>query len=148
MTTITIDPATVEATIARAKAVFADRSNSTPRERQKAMALLVTAQFHGPEAAVAAQLAAESIAAGRDTAHVEAQVFPLADLEFPLQLSCLLVRTGICASTTRARQLIKDGAVKLDGERLSNFTMQFDSPELLNGRLLSVGKKTFRRLAA
>jgi len=147
MITTPVDPAVVEATIARAEAVFTD-PDSSPRERQKAMALLVTAQFHGDAAAVTAQLAAEKIAAGQDTEAVEAQALPVAHLEFPLQLPWLLVHAGICASASRARQLIKDGAVKLDGEKVVDPTRLFATPGDLVGKLLGVGKRTFRRLVA
>jgi tyrosyl-tRNA synthetase len=147
MKTISLDPGIVESTIAQAEAVFAD-NDSEPRQRQKAMALLVTAQVHGPEAAVAAQVAAAQIAAGRDTASVEVTELPLGDCTFPVSLAWLVYRSGVCGSTSQAMKLIEGGGVRLDGRKLTSPATAFGSPGLLIGKLLSVGKKTFRRLAA
>jgi tyrosyl-tRNA synthetase len=55
---------------------------------------------------------------------------------------------GICASSSEARRLIKGGAARLDGEKITDPNQEFASAEDLDGKVLQLGKKTFRRLTA
>jgi tyrosyl-tRNA synthetase len=55
---------------------------------------------------------------------------------------------GICASSSEARRQIQGGGVKLDGEKLSDPNQEFTAPAELEGKVLQLGKKTFRRLVA
>ena len=50
-------------------------------------------------------------------------------------------------SSSEARRLIKQGAVKLDGQRLSEDRLDLEAEEL-RGRVLQVGKRRFLRVAA
>jgi tyrosyl-tRNA synthetase len=53
---------------------------------------------------------------------------------------------GICSSSSEARRQIQGGGVKLDGEKLSDPNQEFSGPQELAGKVLQLGKKTFRRL--
>jgi tyrosyl-tRNA synthetase len=130
---------------------------SEPRERQKAMALRITADRHGTEAAAAAQadagrlVAASLSAAGQSSGAWSAESVPeasLAGLAFPLKAFYLLSALQVCASSSEGRRQIQGGGVKLDGEKLSDPNQEFGSPEELAGKVLQLGKKTFRRLVA
>jgi tyrosyl-tRNA synthetase len=55
---------------------------------------------------------------------------------------------GLCASSSEARRAIKGGGVKLDGAKLSDPNQEFAQAAALEGRVLQLGKKTFRRLVA
>jgi tyrosyl-tRNA synthetase len=55
---------------------------------------------------------------------------------------------GLCTSSSEARRQIQGGGVKLDGEKLVDPNQEFDGPEVLAGKVLQLGKKTFRRLVA
>jgi tyrosyl-tRNA synthetase len=130
---------------------------SEPRERQKAMALEVTATRHGREAAVQAKAdAARLVAAGLSGAgqllgDLSAGSVPeasLAGLAFPLKAFYLLRALQVCASSSEGRRQIQGGGVKLDGEKLSDPDQEFNSPEELAGKVLQLGRKTFRRLVA
>lgn len=127
------------------------------RERQKAMALQITADRHGPAAAAAAQAdAARLVAAGlagkgRLPAELSADSVPeasLAGLAFPLKAFYLLSALEICASSSEGRRQIQGGGVRLDGEKLSDPNQEFSGPEQLAGKVLQLGRKTFRRLVA
>ena len=124
---------------------------ANPRERQKAMALEVTRQRHGAEAAQQAQVDAGKLvggASGSGAADAEVPEASLAEVNFPAKAFYLLSAVGICASSSEARRQIQGGGVKLDGEKLSDPNQEFVAPAELEGKVLQLGKKTFRRLVA
>ena len=124
---------------------------ANPRERQKAMALEVTRQRHGLAAAQQAQLDAATLvggAAGSGAAEAEVPAASLAQVNFPAKAFYLLAAVGICASSSDARRQIQGGGVKLDGAKLADPNQEFAAASELDGKVLQLGKKTFRRLVA
>jgi tyrosyl-tRNA synthetase len=122
-----------------------------PRERQKAMALEITRQRHGEAAAQQAQADAGKLvggARGSGAADAEVPEASLAEVNFPARAFYLLSAVGICASSSEARRQIQGGGVKLDGEKLSDPNQEFAGAAELEGKVLQLGKKTFRRLVA
>ena len=119
-----------------------------PREKQKAMALAVTASRHGIEAAEKAQADAASLVGGAGDAAAEVPEASLAEVNFPAKAFYLLSAVGICASSSEARRQIKGGAVRLEGEKIGDPNQEFASAAELEGKGLQLGKKTFRRLVA
>ncbi len=122
-----------------------------PRERQKAMALEITRQRHGEAAAQQAQADAGKLvggASGSGAADAEVPEASLAQVNFPARAFYLLSAVGICASSSEARRQIQGGGVKLDGEKLSDPNQEFAGAAELEGKVLQLGKKTFRRLVA
>jgi tyrosyl-tRNA synthetase len=115
---------------------------------QKAMALAVTASRHGMEAAQKAQLDAASLVGGAGDAATEVPGASLAEVNFPAKAFYLLSAVGICASSSEARRQIKGGAVRLEGEKIGDPNQEFASAAELEGKVLQLGKKTFRRLTA
>jgi tyrosyl-tRNA synthetase len=124
---------------------------ANPRERQKAMALEITRQRHGEAASQQAQADAGKLvggASGSGAADAEVPEASLAEVNFPAKAFYLLSAVGICASSSEARRQIQGGGVKLDGEKLSDPNQEFAGPDQLAGKVLQLGKKTFRRLVA
>lgn len=124
---------------------------ANPRERQKAMALEVTRQRHGSAAAQQAKLDAATLvggAAGSGAADAEVPAASLAQVNFPAKAFYLLAAVGICASSSDARRQIQGGGVKLDGAKLADPNQEFADASALEGKVLQLGKKTFRRLVA
>lgn len=124
---------------------------TNPRERQKAMALEITRQRHGEAAAAQAQADAATLvggAGGSGAAEAEVPEASLAGVNFPAKAFYLLSAVGICASSSEARRQIQGGGVKLDGQKLADPNQEFAAPEELAGKVLQLGKKTFRRLVA
>jgi tyrosyl-tRNA synthetase len=122
---------------------------ANPRERQKAMALEITRQRHGAAAASAAQADAATLvggAQGAGAADAEVPESSLAAVNFPAKAFYLLSAVGLCASSSEARRQIQGGGVKLDGQKLADPNQEFSGPEALAGKVLQLGKKTFRRL--
>ena len=124
---------------------------ANPRERQKAMALEVTRQRHGAEAAQQAQVDAATLvggASGSGAADAEVPEASLAAVNFPAKAFYLLSAVGLCASSSEARRQIQGGGVKLDGEKLADPNQEFADAAALQGKVLQLGKKMFRRLVA
>jgi tyrosyl-tRNA synthetase len=124
---------------------------TNPRERQKAMAVEVTRQRHGESAAQQAKADAGKLvggASGSGAADAEVPEASLAAVNFPAKAFYLLSAVGVCASSSEARRQIQGGGVKLDGEKLSDPNQEFAGPDQLAGKVLQLGKKTFRRLVA
>jgi tyrosyl-tRNA synthetase len=132
-----------------------------PRERQKAMALAITAARHTLEEALNAQSQAGLIVfgggvtlvtgsttftAGSNSVIDTVQSVPLSSVEYPVKAFFLLKALGLCTSSSEARRQIQGGGVKLDGEKLTNPNQEFLSASELQGKVLQLGKKTFRRL--
>ncbi|MFN9644623.1 MAG: tyrosine--tRNA ligase [Cyanobacteriota bacterium] len=123
------------------------------RERQKAMALAITANRHGEVAAREAQASAGRIVGGAAGADGEAEgvsipELSLASVNFPAKAFYLLAALGLCSSSSDARRQIQNGGVRLDGKKLSDPVREFASRQELEGLVLQLGKKTFRRLVA
>tara|TARA_B100002052_G_scaffold190485_1_gene173617 strand:+ start:678 stop:1925 length:1248 start_codon:yes stop_codon:yes gene_type:complete len=119
-----------------------------PRQRQKAMALAVTAGRHGMDAARKAQADAATLVAGGGDAAAEVPEASMAEVSFPAKAFYLLSAVGICASSSDARRQIKGGAVRLEGEKITDPNQEFADKAQLEGKVLQLGKKTFRRLIA
>jgi tyrosyl-tRNA synthetase len=120
---------------------------TSPRERQKALALAITAACHGVDAASTAQTDAASLVAGEMAARTVPEV-SLAALTFPAKAFHLLSALGLCGSSSEARRQIQGGGVRLDGEKLTDVNRSFSTASELEGRVLQLGKKTFLRLVA
>jgi len=117
-----------------------------PRERQKLLAVNIVTQYHGKEAALEAQKAALTLVTG-DAKQAEAvPEFSLKDVQFPAKLFYILSASGLCKSGNEARRQIEGGAVRLDGDRISDPNLTFADADELSGRVLQVGKKKFVRL--
>ena len=125
-----------------------------PRRRQKAMALEVTASLHGREAAQRAQAAATTLVmtprASASAAQVpEARLESIWDWATPIPAYRLLhgifkAQAGV-NSASEARRRIQGGALRLDGEKITDPKRSFAKDEL-EGKVLQLGKKTFCRL--
>jgi tyrosyl-tRNA synthetase len=136
---------------------------SDPRQRQQAMALAVTASHYGEELALHAQANARRLVAGLQPVTPSATAFillkttgagvnnepiPEASLdrvEFPVKAFYLLSAVGLCSSSSEGRRQIKGGGVKLNSEKLTNPNQEFLSAAELQGKVVQLGKKTFRR---
>jgi tyrosyl-tRNA synthetase len=117
-----------------------------PREKQKAMALEVTASRYGMDVARKAQADAATLVAGSGAAAADVPEASLSAVNFPAKAFYLLSAVGICASSSEARRQIKGGAARLEGEKITDPNQEFVSVSELEGKVLQLGKKTFRRL--
>jgi tyrosyl-tRNA synthetase len=116
---------------------------TSPRDAKHALARALVERFHGHEAAAAA---AEEFA----RVHVQREVpDELAELRVPAVNGTVhlpaAIAEGFGMSRSDARRMLAQGGVRLDGEPLG--AEDLDLPrERLDGAVLQVGKRHFRRL--
>ncbi|MBD1821270.1 tyrosine--tRNA ligase [Cyanobacteria bacterium FACHB-DQ100] len=122
-----------------------DQLPEKPRDRQKLLALDVVSHYHGKERALEAQSAALNLVQGGGTESDSVPEFSLSGVQFPAKLFYLVSAAGLCKSSSEARRQIQGGAVKLDGEKMSEVDRLFESPEALSGKVLQLGKSKFVR---
>ncbi|MEM9002026.1 MAG: tyrosine--tRNA ligase [Cyanobacteria bacterium P01_F01_bin.86] len=122
-----------------------DSLPTAPRDRQKLLALEVTGQFHGEAAAQQAQQDAVNLVQGSGGAESVPE-FSLQAVNFPAKAFYLLGTTPLCDSSSEARRQIKGGAVRLDGDRVTDPNLTFEKATDLYGKVFQVGKKKFVRL--
>ena len=119
---------------------IADGAN--PRDIKFLLGEELVARFHSTEDAVAAREA--FIARFQKGAMPdEMPEFSLAAEGGSLAIANLLKSANLVASTSEALRMIKQGAVKIDGERLSDSSMQIPSGK---SHIFQVGKRRFARV--
>ncbi|MDF0553752.1 tyrosine--tRNA ligase [Kamptonema sp. UHCC 0994] len=117
-----------------------------PRQRQQLLAFDVVKQYYDEEAATQARQAAITIGQG-DAAQADAvPEFSVGEVKFPAKLFYILSASGLCGSSNEARRKIQENGVKLDGDRVSDVNLSFESRTDLQGKVLQVGKNKFVRL--
>ena len=119
-----------------------------PRECQKLLAMEIVSQFHGKDSALQAQQTAERIVLQGNT-NADGDSVPeysLSEVSFPAKIFYILGASGLCKSSGEGRRQIQGGAVKLEGEKVTDVNLIFDTADKLTGKVLQVGKKKFIRL--
>jgi tyrosyl-tRNA synthetase len=121
--------------------VEADGRPADPLEAKLGLGRFIVARSHGEEAAQAAEAHfTRVVREGQAPEEIVEVELPRAD---PVHLPRLLVDELGIGSASEARRLIGQGAVRLDGEVVT----ELDVPrEQLEGRLLQAGKRRFARL--
>jgi tyrosyl-tRNA synthetase len=122
-----------------------DHLPENPRESQKQLALTVVAQYHGCEAAIAAQTAAIDLTQGQSTTTSAVPEFSLAGINFPARLFYVAATCGLCKGSSEARRQVQGGAVRLEGEKCLDPNQEFATPQELDGRVMQLGKNKFVR---
>jgi tyrosyl-tRNA synthetase len=120
-----------------------DLPSGEPMEAKLALARFIVERAHGTEAArQAEQYFTRVVREGEAPADVPEAKLPPGD---PVHLPALLVEHFDVGSTSEARRLISQGAVKIDGEPAS----EIDVPRArLEGALVQAGKRRFMRFPA
>ena len=115
-----------------------------PRDVKADLAAELTARFHGPEAA---EQAAESFVARfrrHETPDEMAEPRMSVRMEGGKAWLCeVLARGGLVKSTSEGRRMIRQGAVRVDGERMTDPDLWL---ELNAPRVVQVGKRRFARI--
>ena len=121
-------------------------SGAHPNEAKRALARRLVERFHSPEAGAAAE-------ARFDQVHVQREVpedTPVAMVtpgEDGMVHMPALVAEEFGMSSSEARRLLQQGGVKLDGDAVPGDRLDVPAAEL-DGTVLQVGKRRFRRLVA
>jgi tyrosyl-tRNA synthetase len=132
-----------EGEVRAVEAGLADGSRH-PNEEKRRMAREVIAVYHGQEAAVAAEAAFDRVFKRHEVPEDVREVSLAAAAE-RLWLPRLMAEWGVATSNSDARRKIEEGAVRLDGEPVTDAAREYDRAEL-EGRILQVGRRAFVRI--
>jgi tyrosyl-tRNA synthetase len=114
----------------------------TPRDAKHALARRLVERFNGPAAAAAAAAHFERVIVQGDTPEtIEEACFTH---DGAVHMPALIAQT-FGGSRSEARRKLAQGAVKLDGVALAAGDLDL-APERLDGAILQVGKRQYRRL--
>jgi tyrosyl-tRNA synthetase len=112
-----------------------------PRDAKHALARALVTRFHGADAADAAAAEFERVFVRHDVPDdLQEAELPSDPVHLPLLISSLFG-----GSRSEARRLLAQGGVKLDGVALSPDEQDLPA-DRLDGAVLQVGKRRFRRL--
>ena len=121
-----------------------------PKEAKQRLAWTITSDYHGREAANQAQAEFDAtfVAGGPDekTAAAVAEPVEIAKSEVaePLWITRALVLSGLAKSNSEARRLVQQGAVVINGEKITDPESEIT---LTDGTLLRVGKRKIARVS-
>ena len=149
--TTDLDPAEADRLAAQSAA-----GGAGARDVKRRLAREVVTLYHGPEAAAAAEAAfdagvraragiADTAASARDARVLTIPEATVRDGQ--VWVVALLADAGLVASRGEARRLVSQGAVRLDGQPVGSIEQTWPPAEL-DGRLLTVGRRTPVRLQA
>jgi tyrosyl-tRNA synthetase len=115
-----------------------------PMDVKFSLARTITSDFHGTEAAAAAEAHFRAVHQRRETPDEIAEIALPAGAG-PAQLVKVLVTAGLVTSTSEARRLLQQGGIRLEGEVVHDpyATM---STSAGSSALVQVGKRRFARL--
>jgi tyrosyl-tRNA synthetase len=123
-----------------------DELPADPRQKQKLLAKDIVTQYHGAEKAAQTQAELEAIVlSGVSQNRDLIPEFSLSDVKLPAKFFYILGSTPICTSSSEARRQIQGGAVRLEGEKISDLDWQVETVAELRGKVVQVGKKKFIR---
>jgi tyrosyl-tRNA synthetase len=116
-------------------------ADASPRDAKRALARAIVERFHGAQAAAAAEEAFDRVFISRELPE-EMDEFEVRAVNGVVHVP-ELIAAAFGGSRSDARRSIAGGGVKLDGETVT----ELDLPAApLDGRVLQVGKRRFRRL--
>lgn len=116
-----------------------------PMQAKERLAFLLTAQFHGKEAAQGAQDQFTKVFRQREQP-AEVPEFKIPDSfikDGKVWIVALMVEAGLAPSKAQARRLIQQGGVDLDGKKLTDPEISLG---IKPGSVLKVGKRHFLKL--
>jgi len=113
-----------------------------PMEAKKRLARTVTAMYHGEDGAAAAEAAFARVVQAREVPdNIDLVRLSTASGSEPMWR--VVVLAGMAPSNSEARRLIQQGAVEVDGSRVSDPVHKVEASG--ESRLLQVGKRKFKR---
>jgi len=117
-------------------------AGANPRDVKFELGQELVARFHGEEAAAAAQDSFVKRFRGGEMPE-DMPEFDLAGEAGKLGVANILREAGLVSSNSEAFRMIKQGAVKLDGEKISDKSLEIEAG---NTHIFQVGKRKFARV--
>ena len=117
------------------------KDGMNPRDVKIAFAKEIIARFHSQESAEAAHMAfIERFQKGEIPSDLEEQ---LVSIDEPISIVQLLKKISLTESTSEAIRLMKQGAIKMNGERISDPHLVLNTEESM---ILQVGKRRIAKI--
>ncbi|HSE05800.1 MAG TPA: tyrosine--tRNA ligase [Methylomirabilota bacterium] len=113
-----------------------------PMEAKKSLARTITAMYHGEDAAAAAEAGFSRVVQGREVPD-NIELIKLTTSSDGEPAWRIVVLAGMVGSNSEARRQVQQGAVELDGSRVTDPNQRIAVSG--ESRLLQVGKRKFRR---
>ncbi len=111
-----------------------------PRDAKMRLAREIVAMYHGQEAALKAEERFKMVFQQREIPEDIEEFTPSTN---PIWIGKLLVEASLCPSTSEAKRLVIQGAVKIDGKRIED---ENANVALEDGQVLQVGRRRFVRI--
>ena len=117
-------------------------------QAKEILAYELTKMVHGEEEAAKAQATARGLFSGAaDEANMPATQLDAALLkDGEVGLLSAMVAAKLCASNREARQLVQQGGVLVDGEKVTDPTFAFTAEQLQKGVVIKKGKKVYHKV--
>ncbi len=112
------------------------------------LAFELTKMVHGEEEATKAQETARGLFSGAaDQEHMPSTVLDAALVkDGKVGLLAAMVAAGLCSSNREARQLVQQGGVLLDGEKVTDPATALTAESLKSGVVIKKGKKVYHKV--
>jgi tyrosyl-tRNA synthetase len=118
-----------------------DNGSIHPGEAKRDLGRRVVAMHHDTQAAESAEVAFDRLFRAHEVPH-DVPVHTIS-AEGEVSLPTVLADAGLVASRSEGRRMIKQGAVKVAGERINT---EFVDVSLITGSVIQVGKRRFARI--
>ncbi len=117
-------------------------------QAKEILAFELTKMVHGEEEAAKAQATARGLFSGAaDEANMPATQLDAALLrDGKVGLLTAMVAAKLCSSNREARQLVQQGGVLVDGEKVTDPTFAFAAEQLQKGVVIKKGKKVYHKV--
>ena len=117
-----------------------DPARTHPRDAKVCLAKCIVAEYHTPDAADAAAAEFDRVFAQKDTPTDMPELRVGGGTIGAVEL---ITSAGFASTNSEARRLIKQNAVRLDGEKVTDIHAELD---VSTGQVLKVGKRRFGRI--
>jgi tyrosyl-tRNA synthetase len=120
-------------------------AQTEPRNAKHALAWQIVCMYHGEEAAFAARRHFERTIIDKEVPDALAEVQPVPSMGTQVALPDLICQAGLVGSHSEARRLIMQGAVSIDGQKMTDPHCLIDL-EARTPCVLKIGKRRFARI--
>jgi len=117
-----------------------DAEKTHPRQAKADLGRMIVEQYHGAKAAAAAAEEFDRVFSQRNT---PSDMPTISIAAGPVGIVDLIVQADFAASNGEARRLVKQNAVSIDGEKISDIDAQVTPAD---GQVLRVGKRRFGKI--
>ena len=126
--------------------VLLDREKTHPRDAKEALGKAVVVRYHSEAAAedAAAEFRRVFSEGKKPDDMPEVSLGPDDLVDGRIGILALLAKSGFTKSSSEARRLVGQGAVSIEGERITDLAAEV---EVKDGEILKVGKRRFARLS-